>query len=83
VSDRLDVRLDSDRRRKLSEVAAEYNTAISEAVRIMIDQAYEDVVQERRRQAARVLAAMAVEDVPDPEELSRQLSEAHEPTGLP
>jgi hypothetical protein len=25
---------------------------------------------------------MTVEDVPDPEELSRQLADAHEPTGL-
>lgn len=82
MADRLEIRLDGDRRRKLSEVAAEYKTVVSEVVRIMIDQAYEELVQERRRQAARALAAMAVEDVPDEEELSRQLSEAHEPTGL-
>lgn len=82
AGERLDVRLDRDRRLKLAEVAAAYGTGASEAVRVMIDQAYEDVLRERRRQAARALGEMAVEDVPEEGELARQLAEAHEPTGL-
>lgn len=80
--ERLEVRLDQERRRKLAEVAAVYGTAVSEAVRVMIDEAYEEIVRERRRQAARELAALAIEDVPDHEELARQLADAHELTGL-
>lgn len=82
ASDRFEVRLDGERRRKLAEVAAAYDTGASEAVRVIIDQAYELVVRERRRLAAAALASMAVEDVPDEEELARQLSGAHAPTGL-
>ncbi len=80
--ERLEVRLDQERRRKLAEVAAVYGTAVSEAVRVMIDEAYEGIVRERRRQAARELAALTIEDVPDDKELARQLADAHEPTGL-
>lgn len=80
--ERLEVRLDSEHRRKLAEVAAVYQTALSEAVRTMIDDAYEAVVQERRRQAARALAAMEIEDVPDPEELSRELDSTYESGAL-
>jgi hypothetical protein len=76
--ERLEVRLDGEHRRKLAEVAATYRTALSETVRTMIDEAYEAVLRERRREAVRRLAAMEVEDVPDPEELSRQLTTAHE-----
>jgi len=80
--ERFEVRLDRERRRKLAEVAAVYGTGASEAVRLMIDQAHSAMARERRRAAAAALAAMAVEDVPDERELSRQLAEAHEPTGL-
>jgi hypothetical protein len=76
--ERPEVRLDSEHRRKLAEVAAVYHTPLSEAVRTMIDEAYEAVLRERRREAVRRLGAMEVEDVPDPEELSRQLNSAHE-----
>lgn len=81
--ERLEVRLDQEWRRKLADVAAVYGTAVSETVRVMIDDAYEEIVRERRRQAARELAALAIEDVPDDEELARQLADAHEPTCLP
>ncbi len=82
TTDRLEVRLDGERRRKLAEVAAVYGTGASEAVRLIIDQAYERVTDERRRLAVTMLASMAVEDVPDEEELARQLDHAHASTGL-
>ena len=81
--ERLEVRLDGDRRRKLAELAGTYRVPVSEAVRMMIDEAYEDVQRTRRLAAARALAGLAVEDVPDPQTLSRQLDGTYEPAGLP
>jgi hypothetical protein len=83
ASERLEVRLDEKRRRKLAEIAGSRDLPVSEAVRRLIDDAYEALRRERRLEAARVLTRLEVEDVPDPEELSRQLSGAYEPTGLP
>jgi len=83
VTDRLEVRLDPERRRKLSELATEHGAPVSEVVRQMIDQAYEEALRVRRLRAARELARLAVEDVPDPETLSRQLEGTYEPADLP
>lgn len=83
ATERLDVRLDQERRRKLQELAAEKGTPVSEVVRRLIDQAYEEALQVRRRRAARELGLLAIEDVPGPATLSRQLEGAHEPGGLP
>jgi predicted transcriptional regulator len=82
ASERYEIRLDSEHRRKLSELAAVRDAPASEVVREMIDEAYEDVLREERRNAARELAAMEIEDVPDPETVSRQLESAHDP-GIP
>lgn len=83
VTERLEVRLDRERRRKLSELAAAQGAPVSEVVRRIIDQAYEEVLRVRRLSAARELAGLAVEHVPDPETLSRQLEGAYEPTDIP
>lgn len=82
ATERLEVRLDEERRRKLAEVASRRGTPVSEVVRMMIDQAYEDLLRERRSEAARRIASMEIAGVPDPDELSRELERAHEPTGL-
>ena len=79
---RLDVRLDSERRRRLEELVEERGVPISEIVRCLIDDAYEGVVRERRRQAVQRLARLKVEDPPDAVTLSRELEAAHEPGGL-
>ena len=79
---RLDVRLDAERRRRLDELASERDTPISELVRRLIDDAYEDVMRERRMEAVERLARLEVEDPPDPATLSRELEAAHEPGGL-
>ena len=76
---RLDVRLDAEQRRRLDELAAERGAPISEVVRRLIDDAYEDVMRKRRLEAVERMANLNVEDVPDPAELSRELEKAHEP----
>lgn len=77
TTERLEVRLDSERRRKLEELAEMEDESISETVRLLIDRMYETARRERRRQAAARLAALEVEAVPEPEELSRQLNETY------
>ncbi len=42
ASVRLDVRLDGERRRKLQEIAAARGAPVSQVVRALIDQAYEE-----------------------------------------
>ena len=79
---RLDVRLDAERRRRLEELVEKRGVPISEVVRSLIDDAYESVVQERRRQAVGRLTKLEVEDPPDAATLSRELEAAHEPGGL-
>ena len=78
VAERLEVRLDPARRRKLQHVAAARSASVSEIVREMIDRLYEEVDRAERRRAAEAIARMEIEDVPDPETLSRQLDAAHD-----
>lgn len=82
TTERLDVRLDQERRRKLRELAEQQGAPVSEMVRRLIDRAYEDTVMARRRRAARQLGQLQIEDVPDPEMLRHQLEAAHEPGGV-
>ena len=79
---RLDVRLGVERRRRLEELVEERGVPISEVVRSLIDDAYEVVLRERRREAVRRLVSLEVEDPPDAATLSRELEAAHEPGGL-
>lgn len=82
VAERLEVRLDSEHRRRLAEIAAERGTTLSEIVRQMIDQTYEETRRAGRLRAAREIAAMGVEDVPDLESLRRQLEGTYESPDL-
>ena len=79
---RLDVRLADEQRRRLDEIVEVRGQLLSEVVRGLIDDAYEDVMRERRRAAARRLSALEVEEPPDPAQLSRELEGAHDPGGL-
>ena len=83
VTERLEVRLDRERRRKLSELAQGQGAALSEVVRRLIDQAYDEARHEERIRAAEHLISLEVEDVPDPETLSRQLDSTHDLPDLP
>lgn len=78
----MDVRLNGEHRRRLEDLALEQGVAISDAVRRMIDDAYEDILCTRRKQAVERLIGLNLEDPPDPETLSRELETAHEPGGL-
>ena len=82
MATRLDVRLDPERRQRLEEMARDLGVPISDVIRSLIDDAYESILRERRRQAVDHLVSLAVEDPPDPQALSRELEEAHEPGGL-
>lgn len=79
---RLDVRLDTEQRRRLEELVAEQGKPISEVVRRLIDDAYEDAMRKRRLEAVERMVNLNVEDLPDPATLSRELEKAHEPGGL-
>ncbi len=79
---RLEVRLDEDRRYMLEELAKEKEAPISDVVRALIDDAYEVFTQQRRVQAAKRLISLEVEDMPEPDELSRHLAATYEPGGI-
>lgn len=73
VAERLDVRLDPERRTKLAQLAETRNEAISDMVRRLIDEEHERLLDEQRRRAAEDLCNLEVEDtMPAPEEMRRQ-----------
>lgn len=80
---RLDVRLDTESRKRLEELVEERGAPISEVVRRLIHDAHEEeVVRKRRIQAVERLTSLEMEDPPDPDTLARELEAAHEPGGL-
>jgi predicted transcriptional regulator len=78
-SERVEVRLDPETRGKLEEVAAARGSSVSELVRALIEESYEEEIAREREAAAERIGAMEIEDVPAPEELKRQFTEAHGP----
>lgn len=78
VTERLEVRLDEEHRRRLSEIASTRGEPVSQVVRELIDRCYEETLQRERVRAARELADLSLEDVPEPEVLARQLAESNE-----
>ena len=81
-TERLEVRLDPERRLKLRELASQYNAPVSDVVRTLIDRAYEQTLLERRRRAALEMSNMEIEEVPEPPVLSEQLDRAYEAGGV-
>ena len=79
---RLDIQLDDERCRRLEELGKERGVNISELVSGLIDDAYVDLVQRRRRHVAERMIGLGVEEPPDPGRLSRELEATHEPGGL-
>ena len=75
LTKRLEVRLDDDRNRKLSELAEQRGATTAAVVRALIDDAYEEIALARRLEAVRRIVSMNIEDMPEPDELSRQMSE--------
>ena len=82
MSARLEVRLDDERKQRLEQLGEAQGVPISEVVRRLIDDAWEDAMRVRRRAAVERMARLEVEDPPDPDTLSRELEEAYEPGGL-
>lgn len=76
---RLEVRLDEKRRAQLEEIAGNRGASVSDVVRSLIDEAYEEISRERRRRAVERLINLNVEQMPDPEEIARQLNDKYEP----
>ena len=77
-TERLEIRLEREARGKLEEVAAVRGTSVSELVRALIERSYEEeVAGAARLAAAERIGALEIEDVPEPDELKRQFSEAH------
>ena len=80
---RLDIHLDDERRRRLEELGNERGVSVTETLSGLIDDAYTDFVQERRKRAAARIIGLGVEEPPDPAKLSSELETAHKPGGLP
>ena len=80
---RLEVRLDDEQRQRLEEVAAEQDASISEVVRRLIDDAWEGIMLERRRQLVREIASFQGEVPDDPQDLFRELESRYESDSLP
>lgn len=74
--DRVEVRLNEEYVRKLSDLQATYQTSTSEAIRRAIDIAHERESERRRDEALqRILSFEGGEEMPDPQELKRQNEE--------
>ncbi len=72
--ERVEVRLDADRKQKLTKIAEIKNESVSELVRQMIDRLYDEAMLEYRLGLIRRMSEANVEEMPDPEELVRQLN---------
>ena len=82
MASRFEVRLDKECRERLDELAENSGVTAADIIRQLIDNAYDDVLRERRLQAAEELIAMNTEVPPDPAELSRLLEAAHDASPL-
>lgn len=80
--ERLDFRVDSEHRRQLAKVAEIRGASMSATIRALIEQAYDDVLLQERIRAAERLRTYEIEEMPDPDTLSRQLAETYD-TPLP
>lgn len=83
VTKRFEVRLDEETHEDLSELAEERHVSLSEVVREAIRLLREQDDRERRRRAVEELCAMEIEDVPEPDELSRQLASTYDVPDIP
>ncbi len=82
TTERLDIRLDPERRRKLRDIAERRKVSASRLMRDAIDLLYEAEMRAQRMAAVEAIGRMQIEDLPDPEELSRELDRTYD-TPLP
>lgn len=78
VTQRLEIRLDEEYQRKLSWLTELQEATTSAVLRQAIDHLYEEIMREERHRAIEELCAMEIEDMPDPEELNRQLESTYD-----
>jgi predicted DNA-binding protein len=80
VAERYELRLDAEHKQKLRDLAEKRGASAPQVLRSLIDEAHEEEVARAHRLAAvRRLSELAIEKMPDPEELSRQLEETYDP----
>jgi predicted transcriptional regulator len=77
TTERVEVRLDSERKKKLDKIAEIRDESVSELVRQMIDLLYDEAMVEYRLGLVRRMSEANVEDMPDPEELARQMNDKY------
>ena len=80
---RVEVRLDEEQRQRLDAIAEEQDSSISEVLRGLIDDAWEAIMLERRRQLVREIASFEMEVPDDPQDLFRELESRFESDSLP
>lgn len=78
VTERLEVRLEPGQREKLERMARTRGVSVAAVVRDLVESGYEDLELAERLAAARRIGALHIEDLPEPEELARQLAETHD-----
>jgi predicted transcriptional regulator len=78
MSRRVEMRLDDETYRDLAEMAAEQQTSVTATVREAIRLLREKRDYEERKRAVDELAAMEIEEMPDPEELARQMDSRYD-----
>lgn len=83
LTKRLEVRLDEERERKLVALAERRRVSSAAVVRALIDDAYEEIALARRLAAVDRIASMNIEDMPEPDELSRQMNAKYDWSDLP
>ena len=71
MANRLEVRLDPERRSRLEELAREKGAPISEVVRQLIDDAYEEIDRARRRRAVEIMKSLSLPVPEDPQDIRR------------
>ena len=80
---RVEFRLDDECRQRLDDLAEDRGGSISEVLRGLIDEAWEAIMLERRRQLVREIASFQGEVPDDPMDLFRELESRFESDSLP
>jgi hypothetical protein len=80
---RQDMRLDEAYGEMLERLAADERSTVSDVLRRMIASAYEEQRRVRRREAALRIGAMEIEEMPDPDELARQIAAKYDFERIP
>lgn len=78
VTRRFEIRLDPEREEHVERVAEDEGVSMTDAFRRLLDRGWEDWMKDRRRLAVERISAMEIEEMPDPEELNRQLDSTYD-----